>query len=586
MINIIPSTTTFRRVPHQSGVYQLDLDITLNNHNNDVEFFLSGGGSRFFSFGSNSGNYFASGSSKVYFEATTPNIQRTYSFVIGSNSFDVYNQDEAPLILGASKTTGIFERIYVGATVGAAGEFEVLLKGQKPSFNITNGMVFSIFQNYNTFLQVENETSTPFNILSGSFNSIGNVSGINQLPVLINSLSTVNIPFSGRLNSLGNQSTLLTVNSDFIDSTIVLNLTGTSYSGSGYIFTAPLSITSVFGNSSNASFTIKNTGTETITFQPQISGITQQILIGVPTYSGVPLKNLLRGHLDTTNTFYFSDHINWTGGNFNIIQQSQTGVNILSVSGDKTPSVSDDTFVGLGTTGHKAFGQSFRLTHDYELTGINLHLGYNSSFSPLSGSDAMFVRIHAGIGTTGALLSESQVIPGSTLPSFQSGASGFFFPLPTSLSLISGNNYSFLLTGNSSWVTSSANKFVYIQESSGFYISGFEFYVNQSDTTFVGVESWGNLVFEIMSFPPIGANRYFVNVTDGNYNRLATVDSGNYDKYMASQSFVFQDSSIESLPNELKYFTMTYTGVVSGINVANLKFLNTTYNNLISGETF
>lgn len=117
MINIIPNTTFFRRVPFQSGDYSLELDILLSNHNHSIDFAVSGGGSVFFRFGSDSGNYYASGDRKLYFDATIPNTNLNYSFVFGSEQYDIYNEDGIPLVVGGIKSTGICERVWVRTTI-------------------------------------------------------------------------------------------------------------------------------------------------------------------------------------------------------------------------------------------------------------------------------------------------------------------------------------------------------------------------------------------------------------------------------------------------------------------------------------
>lgn len=584
MIDFIPSTTTFRKVPHQSGVYEIDLNVIFNNHNNDTNFYLSGNGSVFFIFGSNSGNYFASGSSKIYFDATIPQVNQLYSFVIGDGIFDIYDSQDNPLILGAAKPTGILQRIFVSTNSNTQGQFELTLLGNKPIFNISSGMVFSSQQNFNNSISVTNLTTTPFNILSGDFGPYPFISG-NSLPLFVNSLSTRQIRFSGHANNSNTQQTTFSLDTDFGDFLNVITISGTLFSGSGYVFTSPAATQTTYGFFTPQAFSIRNTGTETVVFQPQISPVTRNINIGVPTYSGIPINNYLSGILDTTSDLFFSDHITWNSGNFYIIQNSQSGIGIVDVYPDKTPNNTTDPFIGTsGASNNFAFGQTFKMFNNFQMTGLTIPLGFDSGSNSFSNGDIALVRIFRGTGISGALLGTSNTLDATLLPSYPTTTT-FNFVFPSPITLSSGTEYSMVLSGNATWLGSNNGKYIKIPTTTGFYISGYEFSVNSSSQASFYNSNSGNLVFNIDWLPPIGANRYFLNVISGPVNIFSTINSGTYEKYMATKSFIFTDLTITSPPGQLSYFTMFYTGAVSGLNIANLQFLGTNYNNLVSGFT-
>jgi hypothetical protein len=584
MISIFPDFN-FRKVPHQSGIYQLDLSILLDNHNHDVEFLLSGKGANFFNFGANSGNYYASGNSKLFFEATTPKIERNYSFVFSDSKYDVYNGSNVPLILGAQKPTGILERVYVKSQTGVSGLFEITLKGKRPSFTISSGFVIPIFESIATGIFGLNNSDVPFSILSGTLDTLNFISGNNKFPIEFNSLETKLIPFSGHVTSDNDFSSTLILNTDFGDFTNVLSISGTLFSGSGYQFIAPSAQTINFGDFSDLFFTINNTGTETITFQPLITPITRSISISTPTYSGVPIANFFTGYLDTSSELFFSDNISWTSGIFNIIQHNNTGVNILRVLPDKDPSLLTDAFIGTsGVFDSLAWGQSFRLTHNYPLTGISMRLGYNPSGSLFSGNDTASMYIRQGSGITGSLLSTSHPFNLNSLTAYPT-TTGIQFVFPSPVELSSGAEYSFYLSGTSTWLGATPGRVLMIQDTTGAYITGITFRT-LSDNSFQSFnETSGNLVFDIIWYPPSGMKRYFTNVNSGNTNLFSTVNSGSYNKYMADKSFVFSNTEIQSPPSTPKSFTMTYTGAVSGLNIVNLKFLGTNFDQNISGNT-
>lgn len=584
MINFIPSTTTFRKVPNQSGVFEIDLNVLFANHNNDVSFILSGNGRTFFTFGSNSGNYFASGNSKIFFDSTLPEVNQFYSFVIGDKLFDVYDQDDNPLILGASKPTGILQEVIVNTTNNTEGQFEIVLKGNKPAFIITSGLVFPTQQSYNTSIAVTNLTTTPFSILSGSFGPVPSVSGTNGFPLFIGSMSTTNINFSGKVSFDGVQQTSFTLNADFGNFSNVIGITGTLYSGSGYVFSTPTVSTIGFEDVSANIFSIRNTGTETITFQPLVSPVSRSITIGIPTYSGIPINNYLSGILDTTSDFFFSDHITWASGNFYIIHNSQSGINIVNVDADASPNILTDPFIGTsGGSNNFAFGQTFKMFNNFQMTGVTVPLGFDSGSNPFAVGDIAVVRIFRGTGISGTLLGTSNVIDNTLLSGYPT-TSAFDFYFPSPISLISGTEYSMALSGNSTWLGTNNGKYIKIPTSTGFYVSGNKFSVDSASNVIMYGAASGNLVFSIKWMPPTGANRYFLNVVSGPRNISTIINSGNYEKYMAVQNFSF-DNTITSLPGQLSYFTMFYTGAVSGLNIVNLQFLGTNYNNLISGFT-
>lgn len=583
MINIVPNTTAFRKIPYQSGVYEIDLTSFLTNNRNDVNYYVSGGGSIFFAFGSNSGNYYASGITKNFFQSTTPGLSRHYDFILTQNSYDVYI-DSTSIILNAPKTTGIAERIYIQATNDTAiGSFELNVFGNKPSFYIDGGIVLTAGQNIITGIRAYNQTTTPFSILSGSIQPLDLVSGLNKLPLFINQLNSGVIQISGKLTSQDTKSTVITLNTDFADFNSVITITGTAFSGSGITFVTPPAQTILVGNQSFLNFGVNNTGTEFVTFQPQINKIPYEIAIGVPSYSGIPIANYLSGYLDTTSTFFFSDNIVFSSGSFNIIQQSQTGLNIVRVLADDTPNVAVDPFIGRDSSFNiTAFGQMFKPPHDFNITGLNVNMGYDPGSTAFANGDIAFINLYQGTGITGSLIGTSSSIDCTRLTPFPTG-SGIDFVFPQPKLLTSGTEYSFLISGNSTWLGSNASKFLMIENTTGFYISGFMFSLNSSGFLTQYDSTYGNLVFRIPWTIPTGAKRYYTNTLSGNRAQQYLINTGTYNKYMVDKNFTFLDSSFTSNPNDNQFFTLVLTGVTSGLNIVNIKMLGTSYSQLYSG---
>lgn len=268
MIDFIPSTSIFRKVPHQSGVYQIDLDVILNNHNNTVRFDLSGYGSRFFSFGIDSGSYYASGNQKNYFESNVSNIERKYSFVLADNTFDVYDFSSNPFCLNIGKPTGILERIYVTSSSGTDGRFSLELKGNSPVWSTSGNIYMPIDSYQNTSFSVINSSNTPFNILSGGGTLPNYVSGVNVFPISLGQFQSGSIPISGRLSSLQDSASSYVLYSDHNVYYSDLNVFATYYSGSGFVMSLPTyPIIPMFGNF-DMLLSIQNTGTNILSFTP------------------------------------------------------------------------------------------------------------------------------------------------------------------------------------------------------------------------------------------------------------------------------------------------------------------------------
>ena len=573
VINIVPNANTFRRIPYQSGVYEIDLSINLSNHNNDVNFYVSGGGSIFFAFGSNSGNYYASGTTKQFFQSTTPGTPLIYNFVLSSNSYDVYN-NSTPIIFNMGKATGMAERIYAQATNGAVGAFELNIFGNKPMFYIDSGTVFTAGQNIITGFRAYNQTSTPFHILSGSFQPLDLVSGANKFPLFVNQLNSSVIQMSGRLTSQNNKSTILTLNTDFGDVDSVITFTGTAFSGSGLVFTTPLAQSVLFGGQALASFVVSNTGTEFVTFQPRVNTILWPIAIGTATYSGSPISNFFSGYLDTDSKFFFSDNIRWNSGEFNIIQENATGLSLINITGE-----SPITGLFLGSDEAFVVGQSINFPFDYHLTGFTMKLGGTGTFAS---TDVVFARIVQGQGITGATISTSSNIPCTALAT---GITGSYidFALPSPAFLQSGNFYSIYLSGDSAWCGNSGaspnRKVILLQNTGNPYPNGSGFKYNGA-TTFTG-----DAILSVTNLTPTGARRYLVNQISGYQPKTYTINTGIYNKYMADKNFSFVDATFTSNPNDNQSFTTIYSGAVSGLNIVNITFLGTTYSGFYSGVT-
>lgn len=575
MISIIPNTSIFRKVPFQSGNYSVELDINLGNHFNDVDFILSGGGSTFFKFGSNSGHYYSSGVNKLYFDSTIPNTDLSYTFVISDNSFDVYNGDTA-VILNALKATGRLDRIITKTTVNAEGEFSLILRGNRPDFKITSGMTFPINGSFVDGLVVTNTTSIPFSILSGTFDTINNISGANKFPLFLDSYNSGVIGFSGRLASISNPSISFVVNADFVNTANVITITGTQFSGSGYTISSPTPSDISFGNFDNQLWVIKNTGTLPLRFSPTISKMVTGINITPPTYSGVNLKNHFSGYFDTPSQFYFTDKITWSGGAFHIIEQNNTGINIFNITGES------HTGLFVGTLTNNAVGETFTLPYDYQITGISAKLATNDS--GFFGTDFIFVSIFRGNGVSGQRLGNSDSVLCSNIPFSLESGDYFNFKFPLPIDITANNPYSIVISGSPTFVgniSSVPPRSVYILQTTGsvFNGSGFEFL--SPNTIFDS----GNAFFKLDWIPAIDANRYKINVLSGDITNFNTVYSGIYDKYQGYLSFSFTKNNFEALPNSPINFEMSYTGLVSGMNFARLTFDSLDYSTIISGLT-
>lgn len=577
MINIIPNTTFFRRVPFQSGDYSLELDILLSNHNHSIDFAVSGGGSVFFRFGSDSGNYYASGDRKLYFDATIPNTNLNYSFVFGSEQYDIYNEDGIPLVVGGIKSTGICERVWVRTTDDAAGEFSLILRGNRPSFSITSGLTFPVLSQSLDKLTVQNNTNTPFYLLSGTIDSLNNVSGANTFPLLVDAQNSVDINFSGSLESDDDRAISFVLNADYINTVNVLSITGTLYSGSGYTITAPGAPSTNDGGFVNSLWFITNTGTIPLKFTPTISKITSGISVGVPTYSGNNLKNFHSGYFDTTSSFYVSDKITWTGGAFHIIQNNAVGINLIGVTG-----ATNQTGLMAGTTSGSACGQSFSLPFDFQITGVTATIA--ATGLGFTTSDNVFVSVFEGVGVTGTPIATSASIPCLSLPSGLSSGSGFYFRFSNPVEVLANNEYSFVLSGNPEFVGNSlstpARHVMWMHNGGNPYVGGSGFVYDGSTTRFLG-----DALISLDWMPALNTNRYKVNVVDGATSNFYTIDSGTYDKNQGHNSFVFTDLSVEALPNRPVSFGMRYTGVVSGTNFVQVSFPELGYQAIITGVT-
>lgn len=573
MIDFISNSNIFRRVPYQSGIYQIDLSIFLDNHNSNVEFNLSGNGSIFYRFGADSGNYFTSGFSKNYFEANVPNVLRSYSFVVSDNKFDVYDGNNNPLVLGGAKPTGVLQRIGVSTSSGIVGEYSLTLKGTVPSFLVTGDLVFPTNSQFQKSIYVVNSGLNAFSVLSGSFDSISTISGLSGLPMLVQPNTSGVLNFSGNISSLSNTSTLLVLNTDFQNSYNNILITATTFSGSGYSVTLPSSPVASFNNSVDFAPLVFNSGTTTLTFTPQIVPYVEEILIPLPQYSGTNLRNYFSGYFDTTGVFYPSDKITSSGVTFYIIGQNQSGVTLLNITGESTT-----TGIPLGGNASTNVGQSFVFPYSVHVTGFNMRLA--TLGGTFSGSDVVFGQIYQGVGVTGSLLATSTSVLCTSISSgLSSGQSFNFATIPVLLS--SGTEYSIALSGNSRWVgANSSEKVILLQNTGNPYGQGSGFYVNGTIT-----QTTGDACLLLEWLPASGANRYLANFTNGINNDFINVSTGTYDKYCSSQSFITTNETITSLPNSNINFNITYSGMVSGINKAYLVLTGIGYSTLISGET-
>lgn len=379
MISVTPDTTIFRKVPAQSGIYQIDWTILQSGHNGNIELSLSGYGSRFFAFGSDSGNYYASGDSKKYFTANVPNVEQTYSFVFENNKYDVYDEDNNPLMLSMDKPTGYCERLYIQASSGAAGIFELTLKGKSPVFTITGAVTFPIQGPYQTELQVYNSGDAPFSLLSGDFSPTNYISGLADLPKLVQPGSTALCTLSGQLESLNEQTALFLLYTDHSTTPVNVNFLPTTYSGSGFTLTTPTAPTAYFGDTVDMIYRILNTGTTTLKFTPVISFHSRDI------------------EITSGSKFYSNDRIVWTGGEFYIIQTGSGVyfdylVNIVS-------GTSDLSSLNSGTYYKYASDDSFNISQT-EITSLPNEntmfvVEYNAIVSGLNMARLQF----SGIGT-------------------------------------------------------------------------------------------------------------------------------------------------------------------------------------------
>lgn len=576
MIDLIPNSTSFRRIPYQSGNYSIELGINLANHNNNVDFALSGGGSIFFRFGSNSGNYYASGIQKLYFDSTIPNSDLDYTFVVSTSGYDVYDASSSPLILGGIKNSGRLERIYTTASSAASGQYSLILRGARPDFYITSGMTFPTQSNFNDAITVQNTTSVPFYLLSGAFDPLNFLSGANRFPTLVDANSTASIPFSGKTNLASNQSISFILNTDFFNTVNVLTISGTTFSGSGYNITVPESQTANFESFSDALWYIANTGTTILNFHPVIDKIVSGILISPPTYSGTNLKNNFSGYFDTPSSFYMSDKITWTGGAFHIIQENNTGINIFNITGGSP------TGLSIGTNTNLSVGETFVIPFDFQLTGVSVKMATNSS--GFISSDIVYVNVFKGNGVSGQRLSVSDSVLCSNIPF--STESGVYFDLrfPSPIDIIANNRYTFALSGNPEFignVISSPTRAIFMLQTTGVAYNGSGFYYDGPTTTFTS----GNGFFRLDWMPAINSHRYQINIVSGDVNNFYSTYSGTYDKYQTQHSFVFDNGTKTIFPNESINFEMTYTGLVSGVNFAQLSFPELGYSTIISGET-
>lgn len=574
MIDIIPNISSFRRVPFQSGNYSIELDINLSNHLNDVTFILSGGGSTFFSFGSNSGSYYASGNNKLYFDSTMPNTDLTYTFIINNSSFDVY-KDSSPLILNGVKNTGICEKIFTNTTTNADGQFSLILRGNRPSFNISSGMIFPINGTNIDNIIVTNNTTVPFYLLSGTLDTINFVSMGSQFPTFINANNSGTITFSGHLDSISDEDISFILNTDFVNLANVLTITGTNFSGSGYSLSAPVSQTTTFGAFANALWLLSNTGTVPLKFSPTISKMVTGIQITPPTYSGVNLKNYFSGYFDTPSQFYFSDKITWSGGAFHIIEQNNTGLGVFNITGD------NPTGLYIGTLTNVAAGETFVLPYDFQITGLSAKLATNDS--GFFGSDIVYIGLYQGSGVSGTLLSTSSPILCSNIPLTLESGQYFQFLFPTAISLKANNLYTISLSGNPNFagnVLSVPPRQIFIFQTTGKVFEGSGFYYNGT-THF----TTGNTFFQLNWMPPLNSSRYLVNIVSGTATNFQNVYTGIYDKYQGYLSFSFANNNIQAFPNSPISFVMTYTGLSSGMNFAQLNFNELGYSTIISGFT-
>lgn len=579
MIDIISNSTSFRKIPHQSGIYSVEFDVNLTNHFNNIDFALSGAGSIFFRFGSNSGHYYASGVEKLYFDSTSPDTNLSYDFIIANTSYDVY-KDDVPLILNATKSTGTLEKIFNNNTANANGQFSLILRGNRPSFRITSGMTFPTNTSFVDNVVVYNNSSVPFNILSGTADTIGFISGINRLPLFLPANGSGLIPFSGRLNGASNQNISLIINADYVNTPNVLSITGTQFSGSGYIISAPSPATIGFGGFDNVLWFLSNTGTTPLRFSPVISQISTGINITVPTYSGVEVFNYFSGFFDTPSQFFFSDKITWSGGAFYIIQENPTGISLINTTGDSVGGVTSGLFVG--TNVNLSVGQSFSFPFDLSLTGVSLNLAVTGSgFIP---SDTIFVNIYGGNGVSGSVMSSSDSLNCQNIPTGISNGQLFNFRFPTPISLFSGSKYSIGITGAPSFVgnvSSSPSRQVILLSTTGNVYAGGSGFIYNGSTTF----TTGDAIMRIDWMPPLNSHRYHVNSVAGAMNQFYKISTGIYDKYQSHLSFSFNENNLEALPGSPMNFEMTYDGIVSGMNFARLTFDNIGYSTIISGLT-
>jgi hypothetical protein len=580
MIDILANKTSFRRVPYQSGNYSIELDIKLSNHFNDVNFFLSGQGSVFFGFGSNSGHYFASGSSKVYFDATMPNTDLNYTFVISNTTFDVY-KDSTLLIANLPKPTGICTRLINQNTPNAEGQFSLILRGDKPAFTISSGMTFPINSNYTDSLVVTNNSNIPFHLLSGTSDTVNFVTPINSFPLLVGANSSRTLNFSGFLSSVDNRQFSFILNTDFINTANVITLSGTFFSGSGYVINVPSPLSVTFGSFGDGLFIVNNTGTTPLKFTPVFSKIVTGININVPTYSGVPINNYFSGYFDTNSPFYFSDHISWSGGDFYIIERLQTGVNLVSVTGDTIGGVTSG--YPVGTNSNISVGQCFTLPYDYHLTGVSVGLAVTGS--GFVSSDLIYLTLYQGNGVTGSIIADSSQLDASTIPTGISSGQNYYFNFSQPQLLLANNSYSLAIRGSPTFIgngTGTPSRQVLLLATTGdIWTAGSGFINGTGGFAFQN----GDAVISIDWMPPLNTTRYKVNHKNGTQANFVTISTGIYDKYQGYLSFSFNNTSIEALPNTPVYFDMTYSGLVSGMNFVKLDLVGLGYSTIISGLT-
>lgn len=581
MIDLIPNSTSFRRVPYQSGNYSIELDINLSNHNHNLDFALSGAGSIFFRFGSNSGNYYASGIQKLYFDSTLPNNDLQYTFVISNSGYDVYDFNDNPLILGGVKNSGTCERFVVSASSAAAGQYSLILRGSKPNFSITSGMTFPIQSNFNDNVVVQNNTSVPFHLLSGTFDAIGSISGANRFPTFVNSNASVNIPFSGKTNLTSNQDISFILNADFTNTANVLTISGTLLSGSGYILTQPTPQEVALGGFTNSLWLVNNTGTTPLRFTPVVTNITSGINITLPQYSGTNVYNYFSGFFDTPSQFYMSDHISWSGGNFYIIQETTTGIGMINITGENS-ATPVSTGLLVGTNVNLSVGQTFSFPFDFYVTGVSLKLAVTGS--GFVNSDSIFISLYNGNGVSGSVITNSNSLLCPSIPTGIGSGQNFYFRFPTPAFLLSGNSYSFAIGGSPSFIGNTtgtpSRQVVLLRTTGNVYPNGSGFFYDGT-TTF----TTGDALIKVDWYKPLNSIRYQVNSIVGATNQFFYISTGTYDKYQDHLSFVFSNNEVEALPNTPMSIPMTYTGLVQGMNFARLTFTGLGYTTIISGLT-